>query len=74
MIERAQRAQLRAKRTNLLLLWIFDFPLHLRGLYHSGPKVRLFPKPTLMAREHDLARAARAIAREAHKFASFVDF
>ena len=26
----------RAARANSLVLWIFDFPLHFRGLYHSG--------------------------------------
>ena len=74
MNARAQRAQLRAKRANLPLLGIFDFPLHLRGLYHSGPKVRLLHKPTLMARQHDRARAERAILRKARKFAYLVDF
>ena len=39
-----------------------------------GPKVRLFKTPVLLARQHERARAARAIAREARKFAPFGDF
>ena len=37
----------RTKCAYSLVLWISNFSLHLRGLYHRGPKVRLFNTPIL---------------------------